>query len=58
MCGLAFVGILLLLFYTLVLSLLVVYLLWRVGRKIAKRLAGQRRPAGPAATSFPSVRQG
>jgi hypothetical protein len=53
MCGLAFVGILLVLFYTLLVSLLVVYVLWRVGRKIVKRLGAQRRRAGSAAKSFP-----
>jgi hypothetical protein len=58
MCGLAFVGILLVLFYTLVVSLLVLYLLWRVGRKIVKRLGALRRAAGPGAKSLPSVRQG
>jgi hypothetical protein len=58
MCGLAFVGILLLLFSTLMVSLLVVYLLWRVGRRIAKRLGGRRSPAGSAANSFPGVGQG
>jgi hypothetical protein len=55
MCGLAFVGILLLLFYTLVISLLVFYLLWRLARKILKRLGGQRGPSGRTARSFPSV---
>jgi hypothetical protein len=49
MCGLAFVGILLLLFYTLVISLLVSWLLWRLARKIWKRLGGR------TARSLPSV---